>query len=214
VVFVARTVERWSAGWGNVAAPPVSALLLVTAGFLWLSLWHERWRIAGLLPIILAIPIAVLPQRPDILVHESGITAAVRGADGRLQIVNARPNRFAAEMWLRADADPRPLAEVSSDGVRCDAIGCVASLDSEGDVVAVSLDPAAFADDCTLADIVITRYATPRTCRDRALVIDREALRRGGSHALYRRERASEGTPPFTIETAYPDVRRPFMPQR
>jgi hypothetical protein len=44
------------------------------------------------------------------------------------------------------------------------------------------------------------------------LVIDRAALRRYGAHALYRQATGPPDAPRFTVETAYPAIRRPFMP--
>jgi competence protein ComEC len=211
VVAVARTTADWSAGWGGVPMAPVSALLLVVAGFLWLALWRERWRLGGLAPIAVAVPILFLTPRPDILVDESGLTAAVRGDDGRYRMVNGKENRFAVENWLRADADPRPVAEALSEGARCDPIGCVVER-ADGSRVAVSLDPAAFADDCHLAKVVISRFAAPRSCSDTAFVIDRDVLANGGAEALYSDEGNEGDKPSFRVETAYPPQRRPFMP--
>lgn len=213
VVTVARTIADWSAGWGGVPMAPVSALLLVVAGFLWLALWREPWRLVGLVPIAAAVPILLLTPRPDILVDESGLTAAVRGTDDRYRIINARENRFAVETWLRADADPRPVTEALSADVQCDTVGCVAGR-ADGLRVAVSLDPAAFTDDCHLAGVVISRFAAPRSCSETAFVIDRDVLAAGGAQALYRKEANEDGKPGFRVEASYPPRRRPFMPPR
>lgn len=209
VVMVARTTASWSAGWGGVPMAPVAALLLVVAGFLWLTLWHERWRLAGVLPIVMAVPIVLLAPRPEVLVDQSGTTAAVRGADGRYRIVNLKANRFVAGMWLRADADPRPISDSLSDGVRCDAIGCVAEL-ADGTLVAVGLKPDAFGDDCRLAGVVISRFQAPQNCRTTATVVDRDVLARGGAQALYRAASEDGEAPRFTVEASYPANRRPF----
>ena len=48
---VAGQTAAWSAGLGGVAAMPAAALLLIAGGFLWLALWRERWRLAGLVPM-------------------------------------------------------------------------------------------------------------------------------------------------------------------
>lgn len=78
-------------------------------------------------------------------------------------------------------------------------------------IAAVSLKPAAFADDCRLAQVVISRFATPARCDDVATVIDGDDLKRGGAHALYLHSDQG-GEPAFRIETAYPATRRAFMP--
>ena len=46
VRVVAETTAAWSAGHGTMPAMPALSLLLITAGFLWLVLWRERWRLA------------------------------------------------------------------------------------------------------------------------------------------------------------------------
>ena len=189
---------------------PVSALLLVVAGFLWLAIWRERWRYLGLLPLVVAVPIAALAPHPDILIAETGTTAAIRGSDGRYRIVGLKANRFAVETWLRADADPRAVSEALENGVRCDPFGCVTEL-QDGTRVAVSLKPEALADDCRMADVIISRFSAPAFCNDAATVIDRADLRRGGAHALYRIAGKGEEER-FRIEIAYPPSRRPFMP--
>ncbi|HET7717364.1 MAG TPA: ComEC/Rec2 family competence protein [Bauldia sp.] len=212
VVLVGEMVAGWSEGWGGIRAVPAAALLLVVAGFLWLALWRERWRLLGLVPMLAAIPVALAAPQPDILIDAGGRVVAVRGGDGRYAVVNPKSNRFAAEYWLRADADPRQIEDGVSEGVACDGLGCVARL-ADGTRVAVGSAPGAFADDCRLAEVVVSRFRAPPWCHDAAVVIDRNALARGGAHALYRIPAGDGAEPGFRIETAFPEgVRRPFMP--
>jgi competence protein ComEC len=214
LVGVGTVAAEWSNDWGGVAAPPATALLLVVAGFLWLCLWGERWRLAGLVPMALAVPIALAAERPDILVHPEGRSAAVRAADGRLRVINAPDDRFAAEYWLRADADPRDSDDPAvADGIACDDAGCVALLDGTTRI-ALGAGADALADDCRRAEVVVTRQPAPSWCTAPTVVIDRDDLRRGGAHALYAIGRATGAPTMFRIETAYPAAgpRRPFMP--
>ena len=210
ILVVARTTAAWSHDWGGVPMAPAGALLLVVSGFLWLSIWRERWRFLGLLPLVAAIPAAALAPRPDILIAESGTTVAIRGEDGLYRIVGLKANRFAVETWLRADADTRPVSSALEDGTRCDPIGCVATL-HDGTTVAVGLKPEAFADDCRMADLVISRFTAPDFCDEAATVIDSTDLRTGGAHALYRLPQKGEESG-FRVEAAYPPNRRAFMP--
>lgn len=212
VMAVGRTTAEWSGSWGGVSAAPAAALLPVVIGFLWLALWRERWRLAGLLPMLAAIPIMFAAARPDVLIDAGGETVAVRGADGRYSIVNPKAGRFAAEYWLRADADPRDVDNDISAGVACDESGCVARL-ATGTLVAVGSTADALEDDCRLSGLVVSRYRAPSWCRRSATVIDRQALAEGGAHALYALPDAPAGEAQFRIETAYPPgPRRPFMP--
>ncbi|MEZ5840894.1 MAG: ComEC/Rec2 family competence protein [Hyphomicrobiales bacterium] len=95
------------------AAPPLAAILS-GLGLIVLSLLKTRLRYAGLGLVALA---AVVPGPfpADLIVSGSGRTAAVRLENGRLGILGARPERFDAEEWLRADGDE---ARPQGDGSR------------------------------------------------------------------------------------------------
>jgi hypothetical protein len=77
--------------------------------------------------------------------------------------------------------------------------------------VALALRAEALAEDCRLAGIVITRFAVADGCGRAAIVIDKRTLARG-SAALYRAPDADDTAARFTVESAYPPLRRPFMP--
>jgi competence protein ComEC len=207
MLAVSDKVAAWSAGFGGIAAPPASVLLLMVAGFLWLALWQERWRLAGLALILVALPIALAAVPPDIIVDEDATAVAVRGADGHLRMMAARGATFEIEMWLRADADTRAAnAPALKDGVACDPIGCVTHA-SNNAVVALTVRREGFAEDCELAAVLVSALPAPPGCNPSGIVIDRDRLDQFGAHALFRR---GDGT--FRVETAYPRVRRPFMP--
>jgi competence protein ComEC len=210
VVEVAAVIAAWSEGWGLLRAPPASALLLAVAGFLWLALWRERWRLAGFILMLAALPLALLDPRPDILVDASGRTVAVRDAAGRYAVIGTREARFAVAYWLRADGDARTVDDDLSAETACDALGCTATL-ADGSKVAVALSQAAFADDCRLARVVVSGRRAPAYCGGSALVIDRSVLDAGGAHALY----LDAGVGSFRIESAHrAGVVRPFLPRR
>ncbi|MBB5751306.1 ComEC/Rec2 family competence protein [Prosthecomicrobium pneumaticum] len=208
MILVAHVVaELTGANAGAVAAPPVLALPLFVGGFLWLCLWRERWRLLGLVPIAASAIAFLLPQPPDILVSPAGDTVAIRAAEGRLVFLGKPPDGFVADTWLRADGDPRRhKAEDLAAGALCDPLGCTAPL-PDGRLVALVRAAPAFEDDCRLAAVVVTPLAAPDWCSTTALVIDRAPLDRGGAQAL-----VADGEGGFTIETAYPAARRPFMP--
>ena len=116
------------------------------------------------------------------LVSASGDSFAVRGPDGRLQVIKVGNDAFAIREWLAADADARGDARAVAAAVKaragfaCDDAGC--------GVVAVGTSPAAFADDCARAALVLTTRAPPPACG--AIVIDRMTPRALGALALRR----------------------------
>ena len=65
--------------------------------------------------------------------------------------------------------------------MRCDAIGCIGRL-KNGRLVAYDMSPAAFAEDCIHASVVISRRSAPGACAAR--LIDRNVWRARGAVAL------------------------------
>ena len=213
VTAVAEQVAAWTADHGVVAAMPLTSLALTAAGFLWLALWRERWRLAGLVPMALAVPVALTAPHPDVLVDDRGITVAARGTDGRYAIVNGKGETFVVDNWLRADGDGREAGDPAlKEAVACDPLGCVAPLGSDGARVAVATNGAALEEDCRMAAVVVSRLAAPPECG--AHVVDGDAVARHGAHALYLMGTTESGTPVFRVTTAYGELRRPFMPPR
>jgi competence protein ComEC len=188
-------VSEWIASWpvATLAVPafPALAACLLAFGLIWLALWTTRLRLLGLVPAVAGILVASFPDRPDIYVEPGGRAAAVRGADGKLQLVGTRFASFAAGTWLAADGDMRGVRDKSTvEHVRCDSFGCTAPL-ADGRVVALSWTYAGLSEDCTRAAIVITRLIAPPACRQTAYVIDAADLARSGAVTLTRIEDGS-----------------------
>jgi len=96
-------------------------------------------------------------------------------------VLGHRPSLFAAEQWLRADADGRK-AGAAVDRSACDQIGCVGIL-PDGSAVALVLDKAAFAEDCRRASVIVTPLLAPKGCAA-ALIIDHDRLAETGAVTL------------------------------
>ncbi|BCP53667.1 hypothetical protein K32_22840 [Kaistia sp. 32K] len=188
MLVVAAKVSEWSGQSGGAAMPSATALLIFIAGFAWLALWRERWRLAGLAPMVLGAALALYPARPGLLVSADGRQIALRGEDGRYSIVARKQDRFVTDIWLRSDGDPRDAAlpgVVQAGG--CDASGCVGRL-PDGGLVALALDRSAFEEDCRRAVLIVSPLAVPASCGLHTAVLDRHALNRAGSIALIQRE--------------------------
>ena len=136
-----------------------------------------------------AVPLALIGfvgathgPRYDVIVAPSGDLAAVRDADGALEVVGKRFNAFAAEQWLSADGDGRDPAQARAADAPCDRLGCVADL-PEGELLSIVLDRLAFDEDCARAEVVVSALTAPRDCKAK-FVLDEQALARLGAVGL------------------------------
>ncbi len=159
-------------------ALPFLALAVISA-----TIWRTWVFRASAIPFaIIGLVGATHGPRYDVIVAPSGDHAAVRDADGLLQIVGKRFNGFAAEQWLTADGDGRDPASARDPDAPCDRLGCVAAL-PEGQSLSIVLDRMAFDEDCARADVIVSALSAPANCRAK-FVLDDKALARLGAVGL------------------------------
>jgi competence protein ComEC len=163
---------------------PSEGLAAVAAGGFWLCLWRGHWRFVGLLPIVIGCATMLLVRPPDVLIAAEGGLFAVRGGDGELVFPpDQKGQAFLRDVWRRRAAGSA-LDDGDNSTLQCDSLGCVYR--SRGRVVAFIRDTAALAEDCRLADAVITwRAIWPERCSGPQILIDRRSLTVGGGHALW-----------------------------
>jgi competence protein ComEC len=182
IMWAARTAGGLPGATVRLSAFAPWAIAFLTLAMLCMVLWRTALFRAMALPLA-AIGLCGAAAGPsfDIAVAPSGDAAALRGPDGKLAVIGARPSLFSAEQWLRADADGRPAARALRKE-SCDKIGCVGHL-KDGRTIAVVLDKYAFAEDCARADIIVTPHFAPSGCAA-GLVIDRDRLKQTGALTL------------------------------
>jgi competence protein ComEC len=160
---IARWVAALPGAEGRVSSFGSGALLCASAGLLVLSLPASRLRLIGAPLLAVGLFLAWGAPRPDVLVEAEGRVVAVRGADGRLSILDARRSRIAAENWLAADGDGRKLTPELAAGFTCDRAQCKARL-SDGSTVVVMREQGLPSEACREAALVVTRFDGATDC--------------------------------------------------
>jgi competence protein ComEC len=184
MTWCARTVAALPGAVGRMPAIPTYAFVLMIVGGLWWGLWHTRWRLLGLAPIVAGLVLAPTGRRPDVLVGRDAAVVAVRATDGKLSALGGRGSNFELARWLEHDGDSRSPAEAAkAQAFRCDQHGCTARV--KGVLIAVANAPVALRDDCGAAAILVLKFDRPRGCNPPGLAIDVEDVRRSGAHGLY-----------------------------
>jgi competence protein ComEC len=188
LIAIAGTIAGWPGAVAAVAAMPPVALALITFGGLWLCLWQRRWRLLGLAPAAIGFVLLAFVRPPDILVSGDAKLMAVAGEDGQLVLSSARAEQFTAEQWMRRagqlDAQAWPQSGTAAGGrLRCDPLGCIYR--AEGRVIALARSLGALAEDCQVAELVISTEPVRVACPSAARVVDRFDLWRNGGYAVW-----------------------------
>ena len=184
VIGVAAAISHWKGATIEVATMPLLTLLAIVAGGLWLCLWRGTWRLAGLVVASIGLlNLGSLPK-PDLLVDREAKIVAVRTDTDLLAFSGGTKRNYSLEQWLRADGDPRAPGDVlKARNFRCDELACIASV--KGKQVAFVRHPAALAEECARADIVISKLPVDRDCRKARVTVDVIDILERGAHALY-----------------------------
>lgn len=175
IIAIARYATEATGDGGVTGAVPAASAALSALGLLWLAIFTAPWRILGALAVVAGLALVPFAPRWDILVSEDAETVAARGPDGTLAFAGDADG-FVATLWLKADGDPRAAAK-DLVGTTCDALGCTLPL-ADGRL-ALPSSPRALADDCALAEAVVSTGVV--TSCGAGLVVDRRLLARHGS---------------------------------
>ena len=194
MITVALWVASLPGAVGRIHAFGIGALLIGSAGIVLLCLLRSPLRWSGAFLLLIASLLAVRTPQPDVLISADARIVGVRGSDGQLAILKASgADAFAVRSWLAADADARAVGDASlSVASKCDSAGCIGRM-ADGRLIALSLLPEAFEEDCARAAIVVTAREAPPWCS--ALVVDRKIWRSTGALALHRLGNGFELTP-------------------
>lgn len=103
-LLVAYRVAAMEGAVTSVAAPAGWGLPAFTLGAGWLVFWPGRARLAGLVPMALALALWGAGGRPGLLVSADGRLAGLMGAEGRA-LSRAGGGGFVARNWLENDGD-------------------------------------------------------------------------------------------------------------
>ena len=183
-------VAHWIAGLeGSVTAIPAPGpwvLPLFSLGALWLILWRGRVQLLGLGPMLAALALWGLVNRPEVLISGDGKLVGILGPEGRA-LSAARGSGFTAENWLENDGDLVPQDKAASrpgfTGPKAERWFTIGDLDAvvlTGKGAEAALGPA-----CASGALVILAAkaeSAPQSCR----LIDQSLLRQTGPLALVR----------------------------
>lgn len=187
IMDIARDVAAIPGANFYFQALPLSVFIWMTAGALIFMLWRGQGKWFAIVPLTVALLIAVNTRQPDILISAEGGLISYYARNEGMTVSNRVKDRFAAGVWAQRyglPPDYKPISwskEGAGPGeIACDEAGC--RLEAQGRKVAFSFDPSTRNEDCSWADIMIADYPV-RGC-DSPTVIDLISLKIKGAHAV------------------------------
>ena len=185
MLAVGRWVAHLPGSVTLVSAWPVSALVLLSFGGLWIALWRAKWRWLGVGFVAAAAGLILWSKPPDLLVARDGLTVALRNSHGVLRLLRKPADKYSAEEWMKRDGDDRGVVQATlTDGVMCDSFGCIGRA-ANGVQIASVVKAAALEEDCAANQIVVSAVPTRKRCVGPALVIDRFDVARNGAYSVW-----------------------------
>jgi competence protein ComEC len=186
----AHWVASWPGATQAIGSFSIEALSVIIAGGLWIALWQSAWRWLGAFAIVSGLLLSQRGASADIIIADDGSNVAVRDPSGTLRFLSSRRGRFDVEMWMRADGDPRDVADAMKahdNTFDCDEAGCIAVIGSNpSNRLVVSRTPQSLADDCIRATVLIDFVrGTHPVCKSPQLTVTPQLLWRTGAIAVH-----------------------------
>ncbi len=104
ILWVAAWVSGLDGARGAVMAPPAWVLPVFCLGAVFAVIWQGKERVAGAVPMIVALAFWGTADRPAILIADTGGLVGVMTAEGRA-LSRDKGQGFVARIWLENDGD-------------------------------------------------------------------------------------------------------------
>ncbi|HEY1856514.1 ComEC/Rec2 family competence protein [Acidocella sp.] len=109
IIWITARIAAWPAAMLRIAPIPDAAILLVTAGLIWLCIWRSAARYAGL-PLLLAGALVYAAIRPpDVLVSADARLIALRDGAGILLVRQPKATSYTLAQWAPVWGGAQPV---------------------------------------------------------------------------------------------------------
>jgi competence protein ComEC len=189
-------IARWVSGLPGNLWPtprlPMSGLVLIVLGGLWLCIWHGRWRIWGVAGIAAGFAAMLLTRPPNIVLADFGRLLAARAADGGYYVAPgaekltrsflARETGARLLPWPGSAAEP--AAPTQEPALHC-TIAARCFYTAAGRRVALVTGEAGLPVACGAVDAIVAQVPAGFACRSLISTVDRIDNWRQGAVALW-----------------------------
>jgi competence protein ComEC len=181
ILYVAHAVSDLDGARGAVVTPQAAVLPMLALAALWIMLWQGRLRWIAVAPLLLALGLWTMTERPFVLISGDGGLVGVMTAQGRA-LSQPRGAAFVAQGWL--DHDGQAMSQETAAAMwRAPMV-----LPDGGRIIHLRGKTGAAQASCMENDWLVMNTTAPKglPCR----VFDAVSLRSSGAVALYLRDGA------------------------
>ncbi len=196
IIDISEYVASWEGAVFSFPIFPVSLLLLMTFGVIWLVLLKGTIRVIGLVPLLAGLVMALSAKGYDLLLDEklqsiAYIDDRVEQAKPRYHLLGIKKKKSRLERWLKFSG--RHYTKYSSQKATaqnsyrfiCDREVCMFTVKNQK--ISVVKHPLALREECQSANIVILDFPLSDkagSCKQPLLVITKTELRKKGAYGL------------------------------
>ncbi len=185
IINIAQYVAALPYAGSTIPAISDWQLLIISFGFMWLVIWKTRWRLFGLVFIMIAVISVFFNKTPDIMINSEATLFAVKDENGELIVSSNISSRYARSIWVSraGQVDAESISKSESKVILCDAAGCIYK--KNGYITAFIKHPAALERDCGNSDIIINLTGMKYNCIHALKQINIYDLKKKGAHEIY-----------------------------
>ncbi|MGL9688468.1 MAG: hypothetical protein ACR5K6_01640 [Wolbachia sp.] len=136
---------------------PVSSVIIITLGLLWLYLWERNWRFFGIFFIVLGIFFSAMYRTSDILVSADNV--AIKESDNLLYSLTRKNRNFVVGTWAKQNGQNQILNHTkynnSNKKLKCSDYGCIYNKGNNKSVLLAYKKEEEVVESCDRVDLII-----------------------------------------------------------
>lgn len=185
VIWIANYVSSLPYAGSTIPAINNWQLLLISFGFLWLTIWKTPWRLLGIGFALVAVTGSFFNKTADVIISSDGALFAVKNEQGDLIFSTNKTARYSRSVWSSRSGqeDTQGIKESVSNLINCDIAGC--NYNNKGYRVSFIQQPIALESECINSDIFINLTGVVYNCSSAKKQINSYALRKDGAHEIF-----------------------------
>ena len=124
IIWITARIAAWPAAMLRIAPMPDAAILLITAGLIWLCIWRSAARYAGLPLLLAGLLVYAAARPPDVLVSADARLIALRDGADILLVRQPKAQSYTLAQWAPVWGGVQPVLAACTARAAASAACC------------------------------------------------------------------------------------------